>query len=808
MILDIPFRKSTPLNFSGAVKQYISAKYDQHPDMFAKDIETIDKLRNDAINVREPHESGIRKLAHYAAQLQWIGGKFPIDIGADFTWNPALGYNTSTPITQNNLQFERANVLFNLAALYSQLATLSPRISDQGLKTACNYYSASAGVFKFLQESVIPELRSTPPEDMDVTTLECVEQLMLAQAQECFWFKAVIDGKNKDSVIARLAASVSDYYESAAEFGVKSTSIKAEWIHYMTAKHHHFAAAGQYRAACDCLERSKYGEEVARLKDALDAVNVALKEGKKLNATVLGDLMALKEKVSDALKVAERDNDMIYLCPVPPAASLPRLLRASMVSSRIPVEVSNGANMVTDGQYGPPLFAKLVPFSVHVAANIYAERRDRLINNSIIDEIEALTAQIHELLQSLNLPGSLQALEKPLGLPSGIIAHADEVRQLGGVGKIHASISAIDKLRDSDTSLYQEACDLLLSEAREDDELRLKYGTDRWTRAPSREAAGKLTAQVDEYASIITSAENTDTLVRRKLVESEHAIQLLGGRIHDLQEFVPNSTRPALTATMDREVARLRQCLNEISRLETRRKRQIETLREKAKQEDTTSAILAEASRLERTLPHRTVEPADFETFFANRLSSQYPSPTSVLSTALNEQSTLISALQAAHASFTAIMHADGSTKPREDALQRLENAYNRYKEIMTNLDVGRKFYNDLAKLLTRFCDECRSWVYARRLEAQRMEDELLNPKMSATTTAAVMDRLKLAPEPQIQPPSSQPQFHPQPQQPQNQPPKSPSHHVVPNQRAALSATPGLWKGDALTAIRFAPPSK
>jgi programmed cell death 6-interacting protein len=282
--------------------------------MFTEDLAAIDQLRADAINVQEPHQSGVRKLAKYAAQLQWIGGKFPIDIGADFTWYLALGYNSGKPVTQNNLQFERANILYNLVALYSQMATTSRRgASATGLKTACSYYCAAAGVLKYLRESVIPELRSTPPEDMDAMALACLEQLMLAQAQECFWLKAVQD-KNKDSVIARLAASVSDYFDAAAEFGMKASSIRSEWTSHMSAKHCHFAAAAQYRQACDCLERSKYGEEVARLKDSLDFVNEALAQGRHLNKQVLGDLLELKEKVAGVLKGAEKDNDLIYLC--------------------------------------------------------------------------------------------------------------------------------------------------------------------------------------------------------------------------------------------------------------------------------------------------------------------------------------------------------------------------------------------------------------------------------------------------------------------------------------------------------------
>lgn len=209
-------------------------------------------------------------------------------------------------------------MLYNLAALYSQLAGQSPKTTPQGQKAACNYYCAAAGVLKYLKEEIIPELRSTPPEDMDAMTLECLEQLMLAQAQECFWMKAV-DDNNKDSVVARLAASVSDYYDVAAEFGTKSTSIRSEWVHHMCAKQHHFAAAAQYRASLDCLQRSKYGEEVARLKDALEAASTAIKvEGRYISKTILTDLQGLRDKLADTLKGSEKDNDLIYLCAQSP----------------------------------------------------------------------------------------------------------------------------------------------------------------------------------------------------------------------------------------------------------------------------------------------------------------------------------------------------------------------------------------------------------------------------------------------------------------------------------------------------------
>ena len=300
------------------------------------------------------------------------------------------------PASQNNLRYELANVLYNLAALYSQLAVSLNRSTSDGLKAGNNYFCQAAGVIAYLKTDIIPDLRSTPPEDMDAMTLESLEQLMLAQAQECSWSMAIKNGY-KDALISKLAAKVSDYYDQAAEFGTRSDIISTEWIHHMTAKHHHFAAAAQYRAACDCLEKRKYGEEVARLKDSVACVNEALKESRWINKTVLGDLNGLKIRVVEDLKRAEKDNDVIYLQPVPAKSELKTLDRAGMAIAKVPTEISDPASSLGDrGVFGQPLFAKLVPYAVHVAASIYAERRDRLVSTTIIDELEASTNKLRE----------------------------------------------------------------------------------------------------------------------------------------------------------------------------------------------------------------------------------------------------------------------------------------------------------------------------------------------------------------------------------------------------------------------------
>lgn len=258
-----------------------------------------------------------------------------------------------------------------------------------------------------------------------------------------------------------------------------------------------------------------------------------------------------------------------------------------MAKSTIPKEISEADNHLTEtGLYGAPLFAKLVPFAVHLAASIYAEKRDKLVNDEIISGLEALTTKLHDLLQSLNLPGSLQALEKPLGLPSGLVAHAEEIQQQDGIARILRSIADIAKLKANNVAMYEEAADLLSSEETADRHLREKHGTARWTRLPSRQAAPQLYKELEEYAGYMKSAEQSDNLVREKVKEHDTVLRILGGDKSGVEAFVPNTQRVKMTPKMEREVARLRNCLNEVSRLESRRRRKIEGVREKARTDD------------------------------------------------------------------------------------------------------------------------------------------------------------------------------------------------------------------------------
>jgi programmed cell death 6-interacting protein len=132
-------------------------------------------------------------------------------------------------------------------------------------------------------------------------------------------------------------------------------------------------------------------------------------------------------------------------------------------------------------------------------------------------------------------------------------------------------------------------------------------------------------------------------------------------------------------------------------------------------------ALLKETGRLEREFPMQKIEPAQFEELFEERLQD-YEVDREMLTQEQEDQEELSSQVKEANCAFINARKGDLSTKEREKALQELENGYLKYKEIISNLDVGRKFYNDLANIVTRFRDASKAFVNQRRMEASQFE--------------------------------------------------------------------------------------
>lgn len=172
------------------------------------------------------------------------------------------------------------------------------------------------------------------------------------------------------------------------------------------------------------------------------------------------------------------------------------------------------------------------------------------------------------------------------------------MRQQDALHRLHRSLQDTAKLKANDKAMYTEGVELLMAEKDEDDRARMKYGTDRWARPPSEKAAEKVYTHSKDIKGYLSSADSSDNLVQNKLRDHEPIIRVLLGSNRELEAYVPSSRSALLTPQVERESSRLRSSLNEVSRLESRRKRKIETLRENSKADSIRKFINAYKHRI------------------------------------------------------------------------------------------------------------------------------------------------------------------------------------------------------------------
>lgn len=574
-------------------------------------------------------------------------------------------------------------------------------------------------------DELLPQLDQMPPLDLEQSTLEALCYLCLAQAQESFWLKAKSEDL-KNGLVAKLSIQVSEYYSQALDFSNRTSSIRSEWIQHFTCKKYHFKAAAHYRAALDSLDKGKYGEEIGHLKDSLEASSIALSNAKYVSDSVLEDIKELNSRVKSDLVGAEKDNDMIYLQTVPTSASLPVIPPIVMAKATIPEEITDPIGYLENTLHTKPLFADILPYTVYEASNAYTEKMNEYVQKNLISKIEEMTVNMHSSLQAMNLPGSLEAVEKPMGVPQNLILHSDDIRTKGGVSLLRGSINDIQKLFRESKHLLEEGKQMLEYEEEEDSMMRNKQGTDRWVRSPSREAGDTLWKAATTIQGYLDSSDASDKLVRAKFHKVEGSLDILCEGPKRLESYIPNSAVVHVDPYLEYTVQELREALLQTRGIEDQRHRYISGLMHTVATTDMLPDIIKAYTTLVKSNEvHTHVDAAKFEPVYTAQIKKLQDENAEWMAKQEADQTAILSKIEQLNTQFLEFRESDSTTIDRENAIQNLEVAYFKFGEIMQNLDEGRKFYNSLIEQLRSFVDQCKEFVYQRRIEGRELENHI-----------------------------------------------------------------------------------
>ncbi|KAL7422504.1 pH-response regulator protein palA/rim20 [Cryptotrichosporon argae] len=764
--LPIPPKRADPLpTFAQQLLTYISTHFrDAHPDSFKADVNALVAMRKEWVEPKaEAHPEIAKGLLKYHAQLAFVATKFPSNISLVFAYHaPFPQLYSLTPdaaVALPSFTFERASVLFNIAAVYASLAAAEQRSDAEGIKRALNYLSSSAGVLDHIVSAVLPVLKSELSSsqaagyDMTESFLTALREFVLAEAQECFWQQAVLQGKYKHGVIAKLSMKVSEYYKAAlaAANGTDTPTtgyFPPVWIGHIVTKQMHFEAAAQYRLSQEDLEKARYGEEIARLRAAEALAKKGLDSGKKnVSEAVLGDLRNLAAAVKTALERAVRDNDLVYVAPVPPINQLAPIAGAGMVKLAVPPEVAEPIAWLMSGGAGvEPLFAALVPYGVHLALSIYDDRRDTLIRelDGRREELDGIAAST---LQSLNLPGSIQALERPVGLPPSLLRKAEEVEAAGGSRKVRELLVEVSRLARGVANLRSDVMDVLDQEAHESEQLVERRPQLAESRPPSHVANQHLVGMAQQYDETIKQAAGSDATVRAKWEEWRPQIEILEQGEDVINDHVPSTSG---VSALPPAVRPLRALLEQLDDRIANRAAIVVEARHVATADDVRPEVLQEASRLAHG-GSGDVDPSAFAPIFENALAKYDRFKRDVAAEA-SEQERLLDDIRAQNDAFLAERKVDPTVKAREQRLQEMDAAYWKWREIVDNAEEGIKFYHGLGELLRQLKEACVQFLNARRadvggLTAQLQHVSINNsPALSPVATPSAPSQLHSPP--------------------------------------------------------------
>ncbi|TIA93959.1 hypothetical protein E3P81_00544 [Wallemia ichthyophaga] len=755
--LAVPYKQASDIDIPSAVNDFLTRK-NIPPQSLESDVSRWSDLRR-----RCMLQHAQNSFPEYLHQLTYISTRLPRDIiSFDFAtpFPHTAAFSTEESYALADIHYEKAALLFNIAAAFSQSAAQRSRASTDGIKAAIQDLQLSAGAFDLLSDSLsaLKTHTATTP-DLAPDYIRTLSTLMLAQAQECYWQKAVLDNL-KNGSIAKVSMGVSNLYEEACQFALNSTPPPADalppiWIAHMQVKAHHFAAAAQYRRSLDDLSASRYGHELSRLNLASELVKKAIDftHRNRVLEAVRHDLKGLHETVLESLARGTKDNDLIYLHDVPTPHHLPAIAPARMVRGVV------GVSLTSQHPTIPPdalLFARLTPLAVDAACELWGNRK-----RSRVRELEQHTAHLDkmqaEALHALNLPGSLQAGDRRADIPPGLLRKTEEVGSDGGLNLLDRLVDDVQLLALGCEGVLDEAVDLLALEEDEDGRVRAQQSQSQHENDAHTNTAGVADVQVSSIAHAplaqeiqslqhtLEAASRSDGIVQQKMAAARADLELISSDVECIRRSLPSHSHTAHVHThahslpVDENTRSLRSALEKLDDLADDRRVLVQDVKSIVKRDDIRTKIIRvfeESMRSESGVSEEhnqnnqhTDTDTDTDTLSQSNMAifdalfedemRKYDEIFTELETNSSSQDALLSTTRQLYSLFEKRKQTDAGYVARQDKLQALDLAYYTYIEIKNNLNEGLQFYNNFSQLAHGLKGGVDKFIHHRRLERQ-----------------------------------------------------------------------------------------
>ena len=749
------------------------------PDKYSEECTALYRARQDMRSASKD-ESGRDLLYRYYGQLELLELRFPIDedhIRISFNWYDAF---TEAPISQHSLAYEKACVLFNIAATLSYTASTQTRTEVDGMKRAYHSLQACAGLLTFINDNFL----HAPSTDLSRELVKALSSLMLAQAQEVFTEKQIRDS-GKPSIIGKLAAEAASLYHNANEGFTElviAGNIDVIWATYAQVKERYFSSIAHYFQALFEISKEKHGIAVARLQAGVTLAKEALTLAKTNSGSFsrypwlstdpgtafVEATKANLDLINDQLTTAKKENDMIYHEAVAKENALPAV---GKLSSAKPISLTDlYAGQDVARIIGPDIFRKLVPISIHESSSLYSEEIAKLLRSeqerSDIADSELITA-----LEYLGLPKSLQQFKtsdernaQDLARPPDHIREiAKTARSLEHGGTVKSQLDSVQRLRLKIADNIARLTRQLEEESQQCNAMRNRYRSE-WQQAPSAQSNSSMLSDLNNFRKSLESATKSDAQMQTEYNSLQAEIDDLINEDPDHLDVVfqgliiQNNTSSAKQASLldlddapepandtAIKVDQVDDALRKLNLVKKERQQTLHDLKEKARNDD-----ISEVLMFNKKTPdlEQRVFASELEKFKPHQLR---------ISATISRQEQLIEDMTR---TFTSVLKdKEGQAKQqkwetisrlRATKVANLERAANVHSSISSGLSRATKFYTDLDKLTEDLSSRVKQYLQARQNEGRQLLNRIggARPLSDADAVRRQMNHLNMKDRP------------------------------------------------------------
>ncbi|KAI8877272.1 BRO1-domain-containing protein [Backusella circina FSU 941] len=739
-LISAPFKKATDTNWVEPLRKYIERVYQDDPEQYSKEIRAFQQLKQDCANAGK-NTHGLELLYKYYGQLEFMELHFPVTekhVELWFHWHDA--FDKELLAGQTAIAFERASILFNMAATLSYMAASQNKSEVDGRKRAFHYLQASAGMF----ESIGNNFLHAPTFDLEKETVKLLSDLMLVQAQECFLENSLADTKNK--LVAKLASHTAWVYGRLVDV-IKTNKIPKGWVALCSCKNKYYQALAQQYQGLACEDESRFGELVARMTMA----EVAAKEAVKLAASVSDDngtdsILQLNKpssfealcktlllKCTDKLASATKDNDLIYHDPVP--HTLESIDRLDAVKT---VHLSDLYNRQEINRImGPDLFTRLIPLSIHESASMYSEEKTRLIRTET-ERCDVARAELNAILDYMKLPSCLhkfKSLHATNSVPNeqiykyGNLIYEAEITEAitETIRKIVNIKSYIrNELDKNDLSLRQEL--------NQYENYYSKY-KERWNQIPSNILTADFYKDIKNHREALADGEQSDQQLLSRLESISQDLGVLRQGRHDaidtlfVESISIEKKEPKQifdfdigtnNKSLEMKVKKVEGFVEKLYSIQNERSEALATLKQKTNQDDISQLLIFSKKNMQSE-----------QQIFSNELE-KYKVYQHTISTRLHQQQQVIQELTT---SFKDLMKSndaqriqtqwEAEEKQRKALEDRLEDCKSVYFEVKKGLSEGIRFYNGISSLIDSLSKNVEKFIRERDAEGCSLHEKI-----------------------------------------------------------------------------------